>query len=616
MRATYLSQYLPAASLLGLFYLALNGGVRLRITWPLIGSEEISASEIVSIFMLGLMNDVVAGLAMALPVGLWLLCCPGAGSTKRFSLAVFLTFEFLILLILLSVELAIWLELDMRTGRFGEQYWIYIQETLHFAAEYLRGVSWHFWAVCAAVLAATAWVAMRIAPVLTNISLDSQVRWSLFGFVAVVGLILSVYFSADRITINEKRSVNDAAENTFNKILRTWIRDDDAWHGVFHDIPDDEAASRLAAIWPERPVKPNTNIKHVILVIEESFGGDFWIDTGARARYMPEFMRLSRDGMLFANVYGTGMRTVRGVEALLQGIVPVPGFSRTTLGPGSRLPSLSKAMQSHGWATGFVYGGWPSFTNFANYWAGIGFEHVLTRNDFRETSFETSWGIADELVFDRLLTEMDRASAASKRVFLATLTVSNHLPFAFPDGRVPFSQGQRAHAMAYADWALGRFMENARERPWFDDTLFVIASDHGYGKLGHPRVPIDPLRVPVLFYAPAHIAPARIDALASSLEVPKTITCLLDLPECTVFRGRDLLSLREHNHGVAPIEFESQLALANPDGVTVLLRDESVETWRRNPLGRLRLAKPDDEQGRNAAAIFRTAMRDFYGELR
>jgi len=83
--------------------------------------------------------------------------------------------------------------------------------------------------------------------------------------------------------------------------------------------------------------------------------------------------------------------------------------------------------------------------------------------------------------------------------------------------------------------------------------------------------------VPILFYAPAHL---------------------------------------EAKRGFAPIEFDSKLALANKTGVTILLRDQSVETWRRDATGTLRLSSPNFEQGRNASAVFRTAMQDFYGELR
>ena len=616
VRAPFLKRYLLPASLLGLVYLLLNGAVRARIAWPLYQSPEISASELFRVFLLGLVNDLVAALLMALSICILLLAWPGRSLAKRAVLASLLTLEFLVLLLILGIDLAAWLELDMRVGRFAEQYIVYFEATAHFGLEYARNVHWSFWLSCAAVTAATAWLAIRISPVLAEVSCERNVRWSLSVFTLTSSLIMFFYFGLAEPQINEKRSLNDAAENTFTNMLRTWIRDDTRWNGVFKDIPEHEAQERLANIWPNHKLDPNSGIRHLVLIVEESFGGDQWINQQSRERLMPEFLRLSNEGMLFTSAFGTGLRTVRGIEALLQGIIPVSGFSRTTLGPGSRLPSLSASLKAAGFRTGFVYGGWPSFTNFADYWSSIGFDRVLTRNDFEDPWFETSWGIADEIVLDRLLEEMDQMTGDSQRVFLATLTISNHLPFTFPEGRVPYAPGERVHAISYADWALGRFMREARTKNWFPDTLFVIASDHGYGRLGNTRIPIEPHRVPVLFYAPDHIPAGRVDALSSSLEVPKTILCVLDLPECAEFHGRNLLALEDHDHGVAPIEFGSFLALVKPQGVTVLLRNESFETWQWNESGRLGLAEPNEELARDASAVFRTAMQDFYGELR
>jgi len=38
----------------------------------------------------------------------------------------------------------------------------------------------------------------------------------------------------------------------------------------------------------------------------------------------------------------------------------------------------------------------------------------------------------------------------------------------------------------YTDWAIGDFIERARARPWFDDTLFVIVADHCAAARGKP----------------------------------------------------------------------------------------------------------------------------------
>lgn len=37
-------------------------------------------------------------------------------------------------------------------------------------------------------------------------------------------------------------------------------------------------------------------------------------------------------------------------------------------------------------------------------------------------------------------------------------------------------------AVKYADYADGAFVEEARSKPWFENTLFVFVADHGAGK--------------------------------------------------------------------------------------------------------------------------------------
>ncbi len=630
------------ASLPGVVYLLLCTGVRARILAPLYPSPEIATLDIVAAFALGCANDLIAACILSWPLAVLLLCWRGKSPARRRALTGLLAIELLVVVIVLAIELAVWQELDMRIGRFAAQYIVYLQATAYFGLEYLQGMSWRVWVTGLTLFALSAWLATRVASALTPGMAESSREQcrprQLAVYLLVSGILVGIYFVLPEARVSERFNLNNAAENTFTHILRSAFRDDTRWLGVYADLPEDETRRRLAAIWPghapesgaERLATNATlghpagsdgaqsaaGIRHLVLIIEESFGGHHWTNLANRERYMPEFLRLSDEGRLFTHVYATGLRTVRGLEALLQGIVPVPGFSRTTLGSGSRLPSLSASLKAAGFRTGFVYGGWPTFTNFANYWSSIGFERVLSRHDFPHAGFETSWGIADEFLFDRLLTEMDDMTQHSERVFLATLTVSNHLPFAFPEGRVPYASGTQAPALGYADWALGRFMDAARSKDWFADTLFVIASDHGYGRLGHARIPLTPYRVPLLFFAPGHIAPGHISAVSSNMEVPRTILCLLELPDCTAFRGRNLLALGHQEHGVAPIEFASLLALVNIDGVTLLLHNEEAESWHRDASGTLRLTETDQEMAYNASAIFRTAMQDFHGELR
>ena len=63
--------------------------------------------------------------------------------------------------------------------------------------------------------------------------------------------------------------------------------------------------------------------------------------------------------------------------------------------------------------------------------------------------------------------------------------------------------------MKYADYSVGAFVEEARSKPWFDNTLFVFVADHGAGSAGKKSLNPETHRIFSIFYAPALLKPER-----------------------------------------------------------------------------------------------------------
>lgn len=330
-----------------------------------------------------------------------------------------------------------------------------------------------------------------------------------------------------------------------------------------------------------------TTPHHVVLVVEESFAGEAWWDGELRARYMPNFDALRARGVYFDRLYSSGTRTTRGLEGILHGVPPLPGIALNQRAGVERLPSLPRAFARAGFETVFVYGGWPGFSGFARYWRAIGYRHVLTRDDFERAGFETSWGVADEVLFERVLAEMDRRTANGDRVFLSTLTVSNHRPFDFPPGRVPYPPDDRRleYAIAYADWALRDFMTKAANRSWFADTLFVVLPDHGPSPRGGGPIPIGTFRVPGLLLWPNGLAARTDDTVASLVDVPATVAVLAGIAGTEPFAGRDLLADAQPACAGAPVEYDYRLGWLTARGLTVLERNGPPAAFVRDRAG-------------------------------
>ena len=122
------------------------------------------------------------------------------------------------------------------------------------------------------------------------------------------------------------------------------------------------------------------------------------------------------------------------------------------------------------------------------------------------------------------------------------MTTSNHRPFTYPDGRIDIPSGHdRKGGVKYADFAIGRFLEQARQKPWFDDTIFVFVADHTSGSAGRQDLPVSEYHIPLFIYAPGVLAPREVSAVASQIDLAPTLLGLLRMDYLSTFFGRDLL---------------------------------------------------------------------------
>jgi membrane-anchored protein YejM (alkaline phosphatase superfamily) len=132
----------------------------------------------------------------------------------------------------------------------------------------------------------------------------------------------------------------------------------------------------------------------------------------------------------------------------------------------------------------------------------------------------------------------------------------------------------------YADWALGRFMREAREHAFFEHTVFVLMGDHGARVYGAAEIPLRSYEVPILFYAPGLIPAGRkVETLASTMDIPPTVLALLGLDYRSKFFGQDVLhadpargrALMTHNNVIALLQGEA-LAILGLRGAASLYR--------------------------------------------
>ena len=292
-----------------------------------------------------------------------------------------------------------------------------------------------------------------------------------------------------------------------------------------------------------RPAGPPKTL-NVVLITIESLGADYVQSLGGKAGLTPNLDRLGSEGLLFKKVYATGLRTVRGLEALSLSLPPTPGQAVLKRKNNRGLQTLGEVLNEHGYDLLFLYGGYSYFDNMADFFGGNGYTVVdrsaLARS---EISHETIWGVSDEDLFKLVAREMDARTASGRKVFAHVMTTSNHRPFTYPSGRIDIPSGSgRDGAVKYTDWAIGKFIESAASRPWFKDTLFVFVADHTSHGRGRTDLPPENYHIPLIFYSPGHVTPGEVASVASQIDVPPTILAMLNVPYTSQFFGQDILT--------------------------------------------------------------------------
>lgn len=345
---------------------------------------------------------------------------------------------------------------------------------------------------------------------------------------------------------------------------------------------------------------------NVIVIVEESLSAEYLGTFGNTQGLTPNLDKLAGQSLTFTHIYATGTRTVRGLEAITLSIPPMPGTSIIKRPGNENFFSWSSIMKERGYDNKFIYGGFGYFDNMNRFFAGNGFE-VIDRNVMNkdEITFANIWGICDEDLFKRVITEAGKSYEHKKPFFSVVMTTSNHRPFTYPDGRIDIpSHTGRPGGVKYADYALGRFIDEAQKQPWFRDTIFVVVADHCAGSAGKTELPVKKYEIPLLIYAPSHIKPQRIDAMASQIDIAPTVLGLLNFSYTTKFFGKDMLKMDAGDER-AFITTYQKLGFIKDNKLVILGPKKDVNIFRFDRSdGRIEVIQPDNDYINNAISYY------------
>ncbi|HEX6828306.1 MAG TPA: LTA synthase family protein [Burkholderiales bacterium] len=610
--------------LLTVAYLAISGATRVILAAHAGGQIEQPLRELLALIPVGLGYDLITALTLLAPFALYLLLVPERLYRSRPQRWLIFAGTYLALaamLYLAVVEYYFFDEFDARFNSVAVDYLIYPHEVfVNIWDSYPVGRAL---ALVAAGAAAGLWMARR--RLAESFARASGVRQRLLTFAALAAslTVSHAVVNADTGRYSENRVVNELAQNGIYSFFHAALHQDLDYGQYYLTLDEPQAAERLRRLvsQPNAAFLPGPNpiarrvtypgppqLLNVVVIIEESLGAEFVGAYGDSHGLTPNLDRLAAESLVFTNVYATGTRTVRGLEAITASFPPLPGESIVKRSHNENLFNWSTVMRAQGYSPTFLYGGFGTFDNMNHFFGANGYR-VVDRTDMDPPRFANIWGVSDEDLFRNAVREFDAQHARGERTFAVVMTTSNHKPFTFPEGvpGVPAQGGGRLAGVRYADYALGRFFEQARTRPWFPDTAFVIVGDHGARVYGKEDIPLRSYELPFLVYEPGHLAPRRVDTLVGQIDIAPTVLGLLNISYDSAFFGRDALAVPEDEHFVLLNHNRDVALLAHGMLAELHLRKGSDAYAYDKPSNRQVRVPENEDQLKDAVSVFQTA---------
>ena len=529
-------------------------------SWP---NLEFTALQFIGIFFIGFFYDIVVYSFFAIPVALYCWLMKDSWYQKKWQRILFFIFFFLIILILVATvggEIIFWNEFNVRYNFIAVDYLVYTTEVLGNIWE-----SFNIPLIVGVIFSVTAAILFFVQKKL-NASQGISMRFgkrSIFFFVFMLFPIVLFFLVNNRIKnssnnnylnelggngiyefgaafwnneINYEQFYATRNDTTNFKILRNFLK-----------APNATFSNDLLSI--ERQIK-NDSPEHkwnVVLISVESLSGDYLKRFGNSENITPFLDSLIPHGLWFDHFYATGTRTVRGLEALSMAIPPTPGQSIVRRPDNDDMFTMGSVLQSKGYSCNYIYAGNSFFDNMGKFFSNSGYK-VLDKRDIPDSMVHitTAWGADDEAAFNYTIQQCDKSFDIGKPFFNHIMTVSNHRPYIYPEGRIDISPTHQSiqGAVKYTDYAINNFIKNAKEKPWFNKTLFVIVADHCAKSAGKTDLPVNRYHIPCIIYAPQLIIPAIEKRLVSQIDLAPTILGLMNLNYTSRFMGYDIYHMR------------------------------------------------------------------------
>jgi len=312
-----------------------------------------------------------------------------------------------------------------------------------------------------------------------------------------------------------------------------------------------------------RPADERLKPPNIVIIVMESLASFKTAASGNAMSATPNIDSLAKKSLYFSNYFSPSEGTARSIFTLLTGIPDVNSHKTSSRNPIIVSQNLIiNSFKNH--KKFYFIGGSASWGNIR----GVLSHNIPDLNLVEEGNFEAPrtdvWGISD---YDLFLEANQRLSKLEDDTpfFAIIQTAGYHRPYTIPSKVGSFKlkdiTAQQAkdngyiskeeyNSLRFADFGLGEFIELAKKKPYFDNTLFVIIGDHGlpdekakHLKPGVILYSLERWHTPLIFYGPSFFPePQVLEKPASEIDIMTTVAAFAGIKHTNTTMGRNLFT--------------------------------------------------------------------------
>ena len=614
MRKFFNNRYAPAYSFIILF-LTLSFLVRLTLVILSWSKAFFSVLSFPEIFFKGIVYDLGVAFFFCVLYSIYLLVIPSGWNRSVWNRTLTYTGFFLAVLIIMFsffAEFAFWEEFESRFNFIAVDYLVYTYEVIHNINE-----SYPLPLLISAMIGLSLSITLAIYRMgvfeRSYVSSTSFTRRLIITTVVISVSVCYILFVKNSWAENsQSRYQNELSKAGIYSFFAAFKSNELNYRDFYKLIDDRKAFDLLRTTLKDsntvfcsngfslrrkithsgNPVYPN-----VIMLTIESLSAEFLKHFGNTEHITPVLDSLADNSIFFTNLYATGNRTVRGMEALTLSIPPTPGNSIVRRENNDNLVTSGSVFKKAGYDCGFFYGGDGYFDNMNNFFGNNGFDvtdrgkHVLEVDDLhakhhhipdKTVHFENAWGICDQDLYDAVTRDADAKYASGKPFYDFVMTTSNHRPYTYPLGKIDIPPGSRAGAVKYTDWAIGEFLNSLKGKPWFQNTIIILVADHCANSAGKNEVDISKYNIPCWILNLPVAQNTSVTKMCSQIDIYPTLFGLLGWNYESNFFGQNVFSAGYHPRIFCGTY--QKLAFMKDDSLVILGPQKSVQTFLYNKI--------------------------------